>query len=53
MAGILTEDLIYEILSVVEEIPVKNGDAVEYGQTLFVITPVSGGTGGSDETFGY
>ena len=45
--------LMNECDGVVEKIPVKNGDAVEYGQTLFVITPVSGGTGGSDETFGY
>ena len=49
----LMNEIECECDGVVEKIPVKNGDAVEYGQTLFVITPVSGGTGGSDETFGY
>ncbi|MEY8428008.1 acetyl-CoA carboxylase biotin carboxyl carrier protein [Lachnospiraceae bacterium 46-15] len=49
----LMNEIECECDGVVKEIPVKNGDAVEYGQTLFVITPASGGTGGSDETFGY
>ena len=35
MAGILTEDLIYEILSVVEEIPA--GKVASYGQIAKLI----------------
>lgn len=47
----LMNEIECECDGVVKEIPVKNGDTVEYGQTLFVITPSQ--TGGNDETVRY